>query len=141
MTSQGAEMTAAHLEELRQRRRNEPVCLECHKQGDTAVPTRLSAMQGSLFCPTDGKMYERADAVAAAGGYVCPADGAKLVDVDAITAASEKKPANSYCVACHPRSDELDRQHAGVEQAAGRADLSACLSCHASHSECGSCHH
>jgi hypothetical protein len=141
MAAQGTQMTAAHLASLEQRMRSEPVCLECHKQGKTAVPARFTAMQGGLYCPTDGKLYTRSQAVAKGGSYFCPADGARLVDVEAVTAASEKKPNNAYCVACHPQTAELDQKHAGVAQAAGVSDLSDCLSCHPGHSRCGSCHH
>jgi hypothetical protein len=119
----------------------EPVCLECHKKGGTSVPARFRTMKGGLFCPTDGKMYSPSKAVAKGDAFFCPADGAKLVDVDAVTAASEKKPRNAYCVACHPRTAELTAQHAGVAQAAGATEISDCLSCHPGHSDCASCHH
>lgn len=141
MATQSSTMTAAHLAALRKRMRGEPVCLECHRQGGTSVPTRLTAMKGTLYCPTDGKLYSRGQAVAKGGAYFCAADETRLVDVDAVTAASEKQPSNAYCVACHPQTAELDQKHAGVAQAAGVADLSDCLSCHPSHSQCGSCHH
>jgi len=141
MASQGTQMTAAHLAALKQRMRSEPVCLECHQKGGTSVPARFTAMNGAFYCPTDGKLYTRARAVHKGGAYYCPRDGTKLVDVDAITAASEKKPSNAYCLACHPQTAALRQKHAGVAQAAGVSNLSNCLSCHPSHSRCGSCHH
>ena len=140
MAPQGTRMTAAHLKSLEQRMRTEPVCLECHKAGKTSVPSRFTAMKGALYCPTDGRMYARSQAIAKVDDYFCPDHGTKLVDVDAVTAASEKKPSNAYCVACHRKTAPLVRKHAGVAQAAGVSDLSDCLSCHPGHSKCGSCH-
>ncbi len=133
--------TGAHLDELRERVRSEAVCLECHKSGKTAVPSRLAEMQGRLFCPQDGELYSRAEAVAEGGHFVCPVDGVRLVDVDAVAAASEKKPSNTYCVACHRPGEALTTRHEDVAQASQGADMTDCLACHTSHSDCDSCHH
>jgi hypothetical protein len=133
--------TEERLAGLRERMRSEAVCLECHRRGETAVPTRLAEMQGRLFCPVDGTLYTRAEAVPEGGHYVCPEHGDRLVDVDAVAAASEKSPSNAYCVACHRPGETLAATHASVAQAAPGTDLGDCLSCHTSHSDCDSCHH
>jgi len=133
--------SGAHLAELRERMRTEAVCLECHKSGTTAVPSRLAEMQGRLFCPQDGKLYPRSEAIPEGGHFVCPVHHDRLVDVDAVAAASQAEPSNTHCVACHRPGDELTAKHEKVAQASQGADLGDCLSCHTAHSDCDSCHH
>ena len=133
--------TGAHLEELRERMRSEAVCLECHKSGETAVPARLAEMRGRLFCPEDGRLYARSEAVPEGGHFLCPVHGDRLVDVDAVAAASEKEPSNTYCVACHRPGEALTARHESVARASQGADMGDCLSCHTSHSDCDGCHH
>lgn len=137
----GRPWTEQRLAGLRERMRSEAVCLECHRRGETAIPAGLAEMQGRLFCPVDGTLYTRAEAVPEGGHYVCPEHGDRLVDVDAVAAASEESPSNTYCVACHRPGEALDAKHASVAQADLGTDLADCLSCHTSHSDCDSCHH
>ena len=141
MAAGDAEWTPEHKAELVKRMRSEAICLECHQSEDTAVPARYTVMNGRLFCPTDSKLYTKAEAVMKDGVAYCPDHDVPLVDVDKIAAASTKTPKNEYCVACHQPSDTLTAKHANVFAATSAVDQADCLACHESHSKCGGCHY
>ncbi|MBS3909117.1 MAG: hypothetical protein KGZ93_05775 [Actinobacteria bacterium] len=147
---------ASSKQALEQRRINEVICADCHRDGKTVVkkrPKDKTKISNALFCPKCKKQLSPADAdcgdcggklEAAGDGWACTACG-PLVDIDKVAAMSKEKPSNDICAMCHYDRQELAATHRNigafdksVTTVAG--GLSNCLACHESHNQCGECH-